>query len=559
MEPFYFLLAFGITVVAGAAFITLRPPSSLAIKKCDIFALLYVIISFASIIAGDARIFYDSITVLITVTFVYFFIRIFIESNGSYIWIFAITSLIFIFEIALIIQQLKFTNGQNSLFLIGTLNNSNLIGEYIVCLAPFLIFFARKIKISYLRLPIVGLVFISSFSIAILTQSRGATFSLLCLLIYYFFHFSNRFYKSKKTKTIIIGISCIVLFIGLVWSSIYLKTDSALGRILIWKVALPHILVHPFLGYGFGSFPINYSYWQGNFFYSNGLRSNLWQFADISYSAFNDFLQIILEVGFLGVTLFIFFAGNVLFITTSTPKLNFETPLKGSIICILFSALVSYPLHCFPILLTLFIGIALLTNLSNEKPRVIIIKKLGIRAIAIVLILCLIYPEVLWYKQLSALDIWKTNKQGILDNDLNAERRINEVMPEISRSGPLLFELGQIYYLKGEYPKALNILEKSQSLITKEDAFYYIGDIYLRNNDFPKACQSFYSAYTILPDRIRPKCLLANTYFQMGDYKNASLFANLALKTELRVTNPDIEDLKTDMRGLISKIKNLHR
>lgn len=95
------------------------------------------------------------------------------------------------------------------------------------------------------------------------------------------------------------------LFISLLFGSYFLKKDSADGRLLIWNCSWRMIIDSPMYGHGFDAFRAHYMDYQANYLsqYPNNEYAML---ADNVISPFNEYLNVALSCGFLGVLILVF-------------------------------------------------------------------------------------------------------------------------------------------------------------------------------------------------------------------------------------------------------------
>lgn len=148
--------------------------------------------------------------------------------------------------------------------------------------------------------------FLMVVSIAVISRASILVFGLALISI---LEKSNiRIFSFSKLKRIVVLsiVISILLILG------YLKIDSIKGRLFIWKNTIALIMQKPLTGHGSGSFTTTYNRYQTEYFRS-GLGSTFEQeAADYVILAYNDFLEIGLELGILGlgalITIFFLFS-----------------------------------------------------------------------------------------------------------------------------------------------------------------------------------------------------------------------------------------------------------
>ena len=128
-----------------------------------------------------------------------------------------------------------------------------------------------------------------------------------------------------------------------------MKEDSALGRILVWKVTLstPHPHASLLWGNGIGYFESQYGKWQADYFREKEGTEKERHIAGYVTTAYNEFLELGLEQGII-VTACI---AALLVMATGTGWKNLSTielGAKASIVSITILMFCSYPLKVLP-------------------------------------------------------------------------------------------------------------------------------------------------------------------------------------------------------------------
>lgn len=145
-----------------------------------------------------------------------------------------------------------------------------------------------------------------------------------------------------------------------------MKEDSALGRILVWKVTLstPHPHASLLWGNGIGYFESQYGKWQADYFREKEGTEKERHIAGYVTTAYNEFLELGLEQGII-VTACI---AALLVMATGTGWKNLSTielGAKASIVSITILMFCSYPLKVLPT--TLYLMFCLSVALYGKK------------------------------------------------------------------------------------------------------------------------------------------------------------------------------------------------
>ena len=185
----------------------------------------------------------------------------------------------------------------------GTINNPMMLASFIICLTPFLLLH-NKINI----IPISLAVWMSGSSGAILSLATGVLFYL--------------FFKIKR-KTVYVVLVFLIMTIVLSCSYLDWKmhpdanfpTFSLLGqRGLIWQRSLSLANQHPLMGWGIGTYQVLFPVYSRDI--AGGIIGNWsYEWTEGDWIAWrkthNCLLQIVFEVGWTGLLLFLGFIGSL--------------------------------------------------------------------------------------------------------------------------------------------------------------------------------------------------------------------------------------------------------
>jgi O-antigen ligase len=116
------------------------------------------------------------------------------------------------------------------------------------------------------------------------------------------------------------------------------------GRFYIWKIIREHVPEIPLAGYGPGAFALRFAEWETNDLQANPENPDR-SFAGLQDHAHNDYLEFLVDYGFVGLFAFFLVIGlsPLLFRRGSRPLL--ENGISASIIAVLAVTMVDFPLH----------------------------------------------------------------------------------------------------------------------------------------------------------------------------------------------------------------------
>src|SRR6218665_2158645 len=232
------------------------------------------------------------------------------EEDGTFVFGFTI-KLIWLLctlqALAALLQEFDFLKSDSIFFKVtGTFINPNFLGVYMM-IGIFTLVYLFFIELPRNRAVRFLMIFSGAFMAytLILTQSR-ASWLALCIGILFFLFFSHKrisFIKNNRIKAS--GIFLAIILLGVLVLYLLYNTDknSVNGRAFIQRMTFYEIEKQPILGNGIFNFAGIYNDAKAHYFLT-GDRS--WQeikTGDYAALAFNDYLQIIFEIGIAGFLL----------------------------------------------------------------------------------------------------------------------------------------------------------------------------------------------------------------------------------------------------------------
>jgi O-antigen ligase len=167
-------------------------------------------------------------------------------------------------------------------------------------------------------------------------------------------------------RYVVAGLAIAAMLIA--WSPARPLQKTIAGRLYIWQVVARHMAGIPMVGYGPGSFVLRYSEWE-----AEALRGSPGEtgrpFAGIQDHAHNDFLEILVEEGWVGFAAFLAMLALLIRIRrkASSPAGRLEDGLIASVAALLAIGIVDFPLHRPTEIYLLWTNIALLWNEDGAR------------------------------------------------------------------------------------------------------------------------------------------------------------------------------------------------
>lgn len=316
----------------------------------------------------------------------------------------------------------------------------------------------------------------------------------------------------------------------------HIKHDSAVGRLLLWKISALAIADAPFLGNG--NFASAYGAAQEKYFANNEASISEKLAAGSPDYAFNEYLQIGVEYGLLVLIFELVILG--LIIRKSFLEKTFG--LSGALLSIMVFAFASYPLH-LPVFVAvvLLILFAIIINNSRKIYAIII-------PVAVILFASLNLSS---YNQKSTnVESW-TRMQILYRNKCYGDvvNRYSTIYDAMDWNPRFVYEYGHSLYKSKKYDEAIPILENAARLSADPMPLNVLGECHQVLQQYEKAETYYRRAANRIPSRLYPHYLLYFLYCDTGkdslrriEYKNVM---KMTIKTESPATR--------DLRRLVEK------
>ena len=355
----------------------------------------------------------------------------------------------------------------------GISQNRNISSSSLVFKLIFLIYIIDHSQSFNKKLILKVLEIITLFSIIIL-QSRLGIISALVIYFLYFILIKS----SRKKMVFPILISCLFFLyfdnndfqnkIEKDYTFENLSGDESINqRLSFYTSALSLFSEKPINGNGLGSWKyksINNSY------KSNSVL--------VPYYTHNDFLQILMESGLIGLLIYLTFFGKLFKNIIGNREKKVFIPLTIALIIFTINSLINFPIHRTQEYIPFIICCAFILSNKNFES-----KKSNILPVLIVLLIPSIVISSYEYQSLKfqgvLMDDYKNNKFSM---SLNEVKKINYKIPNLSSNVvPISTYLSRYYFNEGNYYESIRLLDYSLE-INKLDLM--TNELMLRNYIF---------------------------------------------------------------------------
>ena len=579
--PRYLLLQFGVFFLLGLHFFKAKTSLRISWLDLSITTWIVLIVIQALLLHGGGDLF-NRIDILLYFGLFYFSIQLLelkqqqSRTKGILHYSFlilAITALLL--SIYGILQFFSIDPLRSALYpsaesrVIATMGNANSLGGYLAAVFPFFIYhirFAAKKGGKALWIVSSLIVLIA----LVLTLSRGAWLGLIGGFVILLFYKTRSIWQGKLWKLILV--TAITIFISVFsWISYKINSDSALGRLFIWKISAQMIADHPAFGIGYGRYGVEYLNYQAKFF-DQPEHAKFYDWADNLKGAKNEYIQIIAETGIIGgaITLFVLIVIyaiclKMMKITAGNKKDNWQIlVVMISMSVILFHGLVDNPLYDVSTALILWFDVGIISLLAKEKRMSLLTNCGRWRSIEFRhhFILRLVGVGFLLYNSFQVFQ----KGQGYIDwqhgQDLVAsghwERGIAEyeqARTAFPNDGELKFHLGSAYTYIIQPEKGLPLIHASQQKFNDKNLYIVQGYALIQLNRFAEAETSFRKALRMYPKLLLPRLWLAELYHQQGRAREALSELHRILDITPKINTDEVKRIKLDARRKLSVLE----
>jgi hypothetical protein len=462
-----------------------------------------------------------------------------------------------IFLAQLIVSTIQYWNNldnpEKSLSIKGTFQNSGILACFMVVSFPTLLFVLHTyFKKAVLKI-ILGVFFcVAVIIILIVTKSRTGILAFLILIPilsynYRYISFQALRKMSKFKKAILCGI-LIVCILFLLVGLIDIKKLSAFGRLLTLKIGVSHLDDNLLFGTGPGRFTWYYPQWQIEYFASTPAPPlEFYLSAGETSLLFNEFFQLVLEVGLIGAGIIIFIFYDF-FKLKNTTNDNFVKTLRVTVLGILLCGFTSYPLHVNLFIFIIFYSLATIHK-QFKAP------KFFIPASRLKIPLYLLFILVIGFSYKIFTGAYAMYKWNVIKNNysMSWENKIDKY-EEIHRSlhnenGKFLLNYAEtLLENHSELEKAIYLLEESKQYFISYKTFQLCAAAYKLKNDTVNSIKNYEYLSFYVPSRFRPKYELVKLYYSQGNITKANELALRIVEMPVKVNSEEVEKIKREMK-----------
>ena len=447
--------------------------------------------------------------------------------------------------------------------LTGSFYNPGPYAGYLAMSMPMLLYYFLRSKSQWQSgLTATGILLLLIVLPASMSRTAWIASAIACGWVYWAtcigWKQTKQLFLRHKKKSIALSIAAILLLGAGAVGLYHLKSDSANGRLLLWKITAKAACHKPLVGVGLGGFSAAYAAEQAAYFRTADATEAERYVAGAPEYAFNEYLQIALEQGFVGLFYFICFLIACLYAAIRNKRFG----IAGALIALMVFSFASYPLQLpsFWIALMLLGAIAV-TPRDDEnwefitlRSKVYSIQLVHIFFICIATIM-LIHVQKDRYK---AYESWKSlTLYHSYKGDSSVLKEYQALAPSLSHKSKFLFQWGQRLAEDKQYAAANVQLTRAMQLSSDPMIHYVIAKNKQLLGEYDKAEETLLHAIDILPERIYPWYLLCKLYAD-ENYRQPDKFEHAAqrvLTQKPKVMSTAIKEMREEVKVMQLNMK----
>lgn len=351
-------------------------------------------------------------------------------------------------------------------------------------------------------------------------------------------------WKSCKKGTVK-WVACVlaILLIGGGVGMFRMKSDSALGRVFLWRMTCQAIMQHPFVGTPTPA--VSYSDAQEAYFAKGTYAAWEERVAGSPEYAFNEYLGVWLKWGLFLLLVLCWLTG----VSIWQGIRGHNYGLCGAVISLLIFCFSSYPFQFPAFIITMILLLLACSEIGALAGKLILF---------VVAILILAF-DVTGYNEnkMAAYRNWSNAKMLYHAGAYkSAEKSYLELMPDLSDEASFLFEYGHCLHKTGDYEESTRILKRAGQYSTDPMILNVIGKNYQQEGKYEEAEKVFIRSTHRLPGRIYPYYLLAKLYAEPGFWHPDRFveMQRLVMTKEPKVSSTAIRQMREELEKLSKSV-----
>lgn len=443
-----------------------------------------------------------------------------------------LTAISFVLSVLSIYGIIQYFNYTIPGAVIGSYDNPAGFAATLSCGLPF-IMLGMALKDRALRK--LHIIAFALSAIAILIS--GSRAGMICLALVFLLGGYKFTTKRHWLKWILILIWLFILAVQM-----FVKTDSAAGRILIWTCSLKMMKGHWLFGYGPGGFKSHYMDFQADYLASHP-DSPYAMLADTVQYPFNEYLNIMTDYGLAGLSLVLLFIGYMVFRYFKNRTAERLTALLG-ILSVAVFALFSYPLMYSFVWFILIYGSAVLLSDIRLPFRFTTVAK---RLTACVALAGCVYFGYRLYVWTQAEIQWKQISDKSVFDDITISE-YERIYDTLYNDRYFLYNYSYALYRAAHYERSHKVASECRELWADYDLELLLGMVSEKLGKATEAISHYSLASDMCPNRLRPLYLLMKLYDGYGMPDKALCYAMMLCDKPVKIPSGETARIKKELK-----------
>ncbi len=401
-------------------------------------------------------------------------------------------------------------------------------------------YLCKSLKIERIVTAVAGILILCVLP-STMSRSAWIAAAISCVWVTYMHRDKRKWsilWRRYKKRYVLWGAGIFLVLSLAAAGMFFLKPDSALGRLFMWKMTCRAIAAHPWgcpTGFAFA-----YGEAQSLYFASGNYAAWEERVAGSPEYAFNEYLEFALTYGVAMCILVLFVIFGCLWIGVKLRRYG----ICGALISLLVFSFSSYPLH-LPAFIVTAICLLLACGIGDVIGKYL------------VLCVCLVvwlggYAEK-WTQERDACRDWVNARILYRSGAYEAANRAYEKLyPSLRKKGAFLFEYGHNLHKSGRYDESFEYLDQARLYSNDPMILNIMGKNCQALHEYECAEAFFLISVSRLPGRIYPYYLLAKLYSE-PDYRDKDKFGDMkwnVLNRKPKVYSTAIEEMRREVEEI---------
>lgn len=235
-----------------------------------------------------------------------------------------------------------------------------------------------------------------------------------------------------------------------------------------------------------------------------------------------------------------------------TPTLKASFISMGSVA---FMAFFSFPFQIASLTSNFILMLAIINRLDKKIVMSLNATPSFFKSMSVVLSATLIlrilfsYNSIVKLRIVNSIASSKESKLSIV-NDL-----FQELWPELSNNNDYLELFGQALYNRGNYPKAISVLNLAAKSSSKYDTYLLLGACYEKLNQIKQAESCYSKCNYLIPSLYTGRYQLMMLYYKNGQHKKSKELAYVIRNSKVKIESETINNIKSAALKIINDEK----